>query len=392
MAMVFFEGFNYNNGEAINLNTSYWSHNNGYSFQNAGRTQNSIALPNRTMNTSLASNSYLQLSNFTNPLTSNSCIGIGFWVNRLQAGLSSNSSEPDYENLISLTTNNGTLSIDCGRPSDNVGVLLVVRENDTVINTYDFRSAPQNSWNHSNANFGNGTVLPYIDGAMYLDLFFDATNGSFSVRAAGGNTLSTPLYNASGSASTAITSFTSVTQVKLYGKMNLNNWNTGDSRYFDDFYFTNGNSFSDVFLGPNTRIYRLHSNGTLGFNWQNDPAGNDPNYAMYTNNGDSAYIRSNANGQVAYYNFDDLPGGSPNTIAGVKLINIARKSGLDTQAMVNIMASSSSDSLQEIGPTYTINSETYSLKESMYFTNPVTSGNWTPSAINTMVLGVKNVS
>ena len=387
MPVVFFEGFNFDSSEAITLNPTYWSSRSGYSFEQA-RTSYGVRLPNRGENTALADNSWLKLSNFTNPISTYPCLGIGFWVNgnALRSGHSA-FTEPTFENLISLTTNNGTLSIDMSRPSDNIGVLLVVRENGTTMGTYDFRSAPGNSWNHVQIN-GYSGVIAYISTAMYLDFFFNATTGVFSVRAAGNLTLSTPLYNASGAANTAITPFSSVTEVKLYGHQQVNWW-TQQPRVFDDFYFTAGDALTDVFLGPNTRIYRLNVQNTVANSWQASD-GNDPAYQLNTNNGDYNYMKSAATNETSLLAVNNLPGDAPAYMNGVKVFNVVRKAGLDNQSMVNIMASTSGDTPQEIGPTYSIPSETYSLKESTFLTNPITSSAWTATAVNNMVLGVKN--
>jgi hypothetical protein len=387
--VVFFDGFNFSDSEATTLNPAYWSNNSGYGFQGA-RTGNGVALPNRAMNTALSGNSWLKLSNFTNPLATYSCLGVGFYVQSgggLRSGLSSNTAAPDFENLMSLTTSNGTLSVDVGRPGDNNGALLVVRENGTTINTYDFRSAPGNSWNHTRGDFGWGLVST-VDTSLYLDFFFDAANGSFAVRAAGGNTLSTPLYNANGSATTAISSFSSVSELKLYGHMNIDIWNNGQRRVYDDFYFTAGNALSAVFLGPNTRIYRLGVQSTASNNWQTTN-GNDPAYVLSGNDGDNQYIKSAAGGEVSALAMGNLPGDAPAYVSGVKVLNVVRKAGLDNQSLVNVM-STSGDTPQEIGPTYSITSETYGLKETTFLTNPITSSDWTTSEVNNMVLGVKN--
>ena len=391
MPVVFFDGFNFNDGEATTLNPAYWSSSSGYGFE-GGRTGNGVRLPNRGQNTALSTNSWLKLSNFTNPLATYSCLGIGFWVNN-QSIRSAHSAyaETEFENLISLTTSNGTLSVDISRPADNNGALLVVRENGTTMGTYDFRSASGNSWSHNNAG-NDGGVLTFVASDMYLDFFFDAVNGSFSVRAAGGNTLSTPLYNSSSSATTAITSFSTITEIKLYGHQQINWW-TQQRRIFDDFYFTAGNALADVFLGPNTRIYRLEpegNSGAISFEWQRDNQNTEPQYATYSNNGDSAYIKSAATDQKAHFVMNNLPGNAPAYVSGVKLINVVRKAGLDNQSMVNIMASTAGDTPQEIGPTYSIPSETYSVKENTFLTNPITSSAWTATEVNNMVLGVKN--
>jgi hypothetical protein len=388
--VVFFEGFNFSDGEATNLNPAYWSSSSGYGFQ-GGRTGNGVRIPSRGDNTPLSNNPWLKLSNFTDPLATYSHIGIGFWINAYSIR-SSNSAytESNFENLFSLTTSNGMLSIDIARPSDNYGALLVVRENGTTMGSYDFRSAAGNNWSHNNIGF-NGGVASYIGNDMYLDFVFNAVNGSFSVRAAGGNTLSTPLYNSNGSATTTITSFSSVTEVKLYGHQYLPNW-TGSPRVFDDFYFTAGNAVSDVFLGPNTRIYRLGVASVIAssYAWQQDNNGSSWESALGSNNGDGNYIKSSGGGQTLHFTMGDLPGDAPAYVQGLKVINVVRKAGLDNQQMVNIMASTSNDTPQEIGPTYSIPSETYSVKENVFLTNPITESDWTTTAVNNMVLGVKN--
>jgi hypothetical protein len=160
-------------------------------------------------------------------------------------------------------------------------------------------------------------------------------------------------------------------------------------RIFDDFYFTAGNALADVFLGPNTRIYRLDVEGTVSNNWQASD-GNTPAYQLSTNNGDFNYIKSAANGEISTLSMANLPGDAPAYVNGVKVFNVVRKAGLDTQSMVNTMASTSGDTPQEIGPTYSIPSETYSMKENTFLTNPITSSAWTAAAVNDMVLGVKN--
>ena len=387
MPVVFFEGFNFDDSQAITLNPAYWTNSGGIGFSSA-RTGYGVRMPSRGENTALSNNAWLKLSNFTDLLATYSHIGIGFWVSP-QSIRSSNSAytETNFENLFSLTTNNGTLSVDIARPSDNVGALLVVRENGATMGSYDFRTAAGNSWQHGNVGF-NGGVVSYIGNDMYLDFVFNAASGTFAVRAAGGSTLSTPLYNSSGSATTTITSFSSVTEVKFYGQQWLPSW-TGAVRVFDDFYFTAGNTLSDVFLGPNTRIYRLGVEGSVSYNWQRSD-GNDPAYQLSSNNGDANYIKSAAGGETALLSMSNLPGDAPAYVQGVKVFNVVRKAGLDNQSMVNIMASTSGDTPQEIGPTYSIPSETYSMKENVFLTNPITSSDWTTSAVNNMALGVKN--
>jgi len=387
MPVIFFEGFNFSDGEATTLNPAYWSSSAGYGFQGA-RTHTGVRMPTRGENTALSTNPWLKLSNFTDPLATYSHIGIGFWINS-HSIRSANSAytEPNFENLFSLTTSNGTLSVDIGRTSDNTGALLVVRENGATMGSYDFRSAAGNSWYHTGTGFGGG-VLSFIANDMYLDFVFNAAAGSFAVRAAGNSTLSTPLYNSSGSATTAITSFSSVTEVKLYGQQNLPSW-TSTPRVFDDFYFTAGNALSDVFLGPNTRIYRLNVDGTVSNNWQSSD-GNSPANRLSSNDGDLSYMKSATTDEISLLSVGNLPGDAPAYVNGVKVFNVVRKAGLDNQSMVNIMASTSGDTPQEIGPTYSIPSETYSLKESTFLTNPITSSAWTATAVNNMVLGVKN--
>ena len=172
------------------------------------------------------------------------------------------------ENLLSITTNSGVISVNCLRPSDGIGILLQITDGNMSA-TYDFRSAPGNSWGYYNVM----GATSYINKSMYLDFFFDAAAGLFSVRAAGDNTPSTPIYNSTGSATSTIPSFSSLSAVKLYG-LSAPAYNI-PNRVFDDFYLTAGNSLSDVFLGPDTRVYSLYPHITLYSTWQQDPRQTD---------------------------------------------------------------------------------------------------------------------
>jgi hypothetical protein len=406
MAVVFFEGFNFGY-DAATLDTNYWSANRGWGWSGDGRTGNAITLPNRDENTPTSGNATLTLSNFTDPLSvaggSNACLGLGFWVGGgggMISGHTSYQADPYLDNLVSLTTSNGTLSIDLGRPSDSVGVLLVVRENGTILSTYDLRSAPGHTFgvvqsgNAIGSSYNN--LFGIVNSPTYFDFFFDAANGVFSVRAANtDNMLPALLYNNSGAANTAITSFNSVTAVTLYGKQNISYFNNGVPRRFDDFYLTTGAALSDVFLGSKTRIYRSVVNNTISSSWASDNQNSNAAYALTSNNGDGNYIKSFGNSVEAVVDLGDLPGDSsdnPSYVSGVQFVNVVRTAGPGTQYFKNIAASTSGDATQEIGPTYTVTGETYVAKKTFFFTNPLTGTSWSKTAVNNMVIGVKNKS
>jgi hypothetical protein len=396
MAVVFFEGFNFgSHGDPATLDTNYWSASRGWGW-GEGRTGNAVALPDRAEGTATSENSTLTLSNFTDPLSSaggsNTCVGLGFWVSNygVVAGSTEYQAAPYLENFVALTTSNGTLSIDFARPSDGNGVLLVVRENGTTLSTYDMRSAPGNNFNAQNIN----NLISFVSNNVYFDFFFDAAAGVFSVRAASESMLPALLYNNSGSANTAITSFNSLTAVTLYGKQNSRFFNNS-LRRIDDFYLTTGASLSDVFLGSKTRIYRRNVNSTISSSWTPDGNGTDPAYAMQYNNGDSQYMKSFGNSAEMLLSLEDMPGddtNNPSYVSGVQFINTVRTAGPGTQYFKNTAASTASDSPQEIGPTYTVTGETYGVKKTFFFTNPLTGTSWSKTAVNNMVIGVKNKS
>ena len=399
MAVVFFEGFNFGaEADPATLDTNYWSANRGWSFSSDGRTDYSVRLPNREEGSALSGNATLTLSNFVDPLSvaggSNACLGLGFWVGNsgLVSGHTDYQSSPYLENLVSLATSNGTLSIDLARPSDSNGVLLAVSENGSVLSTYDLRSAAGHTFSMQNYN---GT-FGYVNNPTYFDFFFDAANGVFSVRAANtDNMLPALLYNNSSASNTAITSFNSLTGVTLYGKQNKVNWNNGDGRRFDDFYLTTGAALSDVFLGSKTRIYRKRVNSTISSSWTRDSQYTELWNALNSNNGDSQYIKSFGDSVEAITGLEDMPGDDANNpayVSGVQFINVVRTAGPGTQYFKNTAAPTSGDSTQEIGPTYTVTGETYVVKKAFFFTNPLTSTSWSKTAVNNMVVGVKNKS
>lgn len=389
MGVVFFEGFNFNNGNTATLDPNYWTSSAGFSFD-GGRTENCLRIPSRSYGAPISDSQWLRLANFTDPLSlaGSTCVGLGFWVGSHGMSTSNTSQPAPYvEKFLELTTSNGTLTIDNARAGDNNGVLLRVSEDGVLKGTYDFRTAVGTDWQPG----GNAEWSSYST-ALYLDLFFDAANGVFAVRASGGNTLPTLLYNSSGAANTTITPFNSFTAIKFYG-IQINPW-TGNNtaRSLDDLYLAGGSQLSDVYLGSNTRIYRRNLHNLVSSNWASDNNNSSPVYALQNDNGDSNYVKSYGNSATALFSLQDLDGNAPDYVEGVRLLNVARTSGPGTQYIRNMMAATEGATAQEVGPTYTLNTESYKVQNAFFLTNPLTSAAWTKADVNNLVIGIKNKS
>jgi len=397
MAVVFFEGFNFSNGDVNKLNSAYWTPSDSARvfFSDQARTGTAVGLTSRANAAPLTDNATLTLSNFGNPFSGNACVGFGICLSG-GYGLRSSptATSAGLENLLAFQTNNGTLSVDV-IPTTYAGAAslgLQLSENGVPVTVYDLNSVLGRSWSYTNGLSGERalTQAPYFD-------FFISAAGGFAVRISAGTTSVAPILNTAGQKITPITSVSSLSAITLFGSHSgmvsmVSNQGAAVHRVFDDLYLTNGASEAEVFLGPNTRIYRVGVNNPVTTEWAQSAEGYNPDYYLATADGDGFHLRSATTGQVALLGLGDLPSGEPSNVAGVKVFNSVRKAGLATLALQNIMAATSSDTPQEVGPTYTIDSEAYNLKENVFLTNPLTSAAWTKAEINSLQLGIKNKS
>ena len=395
MSLVFFEGFNHSDSDNLKLDPNYWTIENGTSSyvdtSSSARTNTAIVLTGRGYSIPLSSNTVLSLSNFTDPLASKNGFGIGFYTHynySLSTNRTDDSSSPHNENLIAFYDNTDTevLRIDIiATTFDGSGSMgFAIYQNSTLVDYYDIKSFFGYSWTVSTNN-----SFYYLANNNYFELFVDSKNNNqLSIRLTANNTYEAPLLNnSSNSIYTSITGFNSLSKIRFYG--------THNNRLYDDLYLTSGDSISEALLGYNTRIYKLAPSSDGATNeWYNN-AGNTTSNNSYINgiiDGDSGYIVSNTSGNASLFQFDDLPSGYPTGIGGIKINNVLRKTSITNDTVfTNVIASGDGTGLTNIGSQHTINSTTYSYKNSFVFTNPMTGNSFTPYDINNMQIGVKNL-
>lgn len=390
MAIVFFEGFNHSDSDAIKLDSSYWSTNDVSKLSYiGGNTSNQIIFSNRPTASGLQYNTTLTLSNFTDPLVSHSGFGIGFYTQNFSLRTNTNSSPPPYaENLISFYDNNGeALRIDIIKTTYNSTASLgfAIYQNNNLVETYDLKSPLSYSWTIYSQN---GSEM--IQQPSYTEIYIDPLNDTMAIRFSASNSIETYLLNSANNIYTAISGFNNLSGITFSSTNNTTSWN----RSIDDLYLTAGNSLSECLLGYNTKIYRnTPSSDTSTQQWNARTGGSETPpyyYLLDDNDGDAGYIYSSTSGNICLYNMSNISEPAPSGVGGIKIINIAKKSNIDQDMnFINVMTSGNGGAITEIGSGHVVNSTTYTYKNTFVFNNPITSSEWTKQEINDMQLGVK---
>lgn len=392
MAILFFEGFNYSDGNHLKLNPNNWSTNNSSNISFTGaRTNNGVNIALRPIASGLQYNTTLTLSNFTDPLISHDGFGLGFAGNIYTIITNNNSAPAPYaENFISFYDDTDeVLRIDIikttyeSTPSFGFGIY----QNNTLIDTYDIKSVSGYSWSiysqYDTLSLGN---------TYYFEIYIDPTNeNKLAIRLTANNTVEAFLKNTSNNIYTNITGFTNLKSIKFYTNNNAINY----AHYIDDLYLTGGNSYGDCLLGNNTKIYRLvpNENGTPN-DWQGRDGGNtySANYSYIDDNdGDSSYIFSSTSGNKSIYGFGPIDGNAPTGVGGIQIINIARNQSIDSADFINVVTDLDDTPIMDIGSGYTVSSDQYAHYSQFIFSNPLTSTNWTTNDINNIKIGVKHL-
>jgi hypothetical protein len=379
------------------LDPQYWSTNNSssISFTN-GRTDNQVVIANRPIASGLQYNNTLSLSNFTDPLISHSGFGLGFYNSSYSLRTNShNAPSPQAENLVSFYDNSGeVIRLDIVKTvyNNTNSIGLALYNNNVLVTTYDFSSPVGNTWSFFDS-FINGHWTWSIPQTSYIEFYINALNGNFAVRFSADNSYDSYLLNSLNNIYTTITPFNNLSGIKWYSSNDAvgGSW---WSRNIDDLYLTAGNSLSECLLGNNTKIYRKYPNSDTAIaSWLGGYGGSvsSPSYSYVDDNdGDTGYIFSSTSGDACLFGMTGISEPAPSGVGGVKVINIVKKSMLDSDmSFINIMTSGNNEPVTEIGSGHLVDSTAYSYKTSFFFNNPLTSAEWTKQEINDMELGVK---
>lgn len=393
MAIVLYEGFNFSTTDTPKIDNNYWSSNNlaGIIYGD-GRTDNEIILPNYSYTDPSPTITELRLSNFPNPLSTNSCFAMGVshkeWslTTQYQQGslypLPHRSKYAEFRNA----SNNLVLSFNFIRTSYQgvASMGLEVVQGGNVVTVYDFSSYSGKSW-----TIQDYTQTIVITSRIYLEFFIDANLGKMSVRVSqDGGTVHGYLLNTNNQQETTITPFASLGSATWFAKNNA----LGQYFSMDDFYFSRGNNATECYLGANTKIYRLNltGNGSL-LQWI--PNNTSQQFSNLNNaDGDSSYIYSsiNSSGDTSIFQLANLPTNPSNVSIVVKPINIVRKTGDSNVKFTNVM-NSGSGPVFNLGSEQVVSSNSYNITSELISVNPATGNPWTVSDINNMQIGIKNL-
>jgi hypothetical protein len=402
MPIVFFEGFNNSDSDAVKLDANYWSTNNqsALSFV-GGRTNNMLRIANRPVASGIASNNTVTLSNI-NPLSGYNAVGLGFYLNgrSIVSGPTNQSYSVSPHNEPFLSFMNGStevLRVDVISSTFNgsSSMAFAIYQSNTLVSTYDLKSVVGSSWNIDPYTFG-----VTVREASYFEIYTDPKNANqVAIRFSANNTKNAYLTNNSNNIYTTINGFSNVSSIVFYGISEGVNSQTGSStKMIDDLYLTAGNNISSCLLGENTRIYKLNPNedGTTQFQTRVGGVTNPgftPQFTTINNNdGDGSYIFAATSGIQGLFGLENMSNSSPSGIGGIKITNVAKKTSVDeNKSFTNIMSSGAGQPSQEVGSVYTVNSTNYTSYSSFLFNNPQTGSGWLQSEINNAQIGVKIV-
>jgi hypothetical protein len=402
MPIVFFEGFNYSDNDAIKLDSTYWSTNNqsALSFI-SGRTNNMMTINNRPTSSGISSNNTISLSGI-NPLSGYNAMGLGFYLHgrSIVSGPTNQSYSVSPFNEPFLSFMNGStevLRIDVisSTFSGSSSIAFAIYQNNALVSTYDLRSVVGFSWNIDINTFGS-----WVREASYFEIYIDPKNANqVAIRFSSNNTKNAYLTNNSNNIYTTINGFSNISSITFYGISEGANSQTGASaKIIDDLYLTAGNNISNCLLGENTRIYKLNPNedGTTQFQTRvggvTNPAFTPQHTTINNNDGDGSYIFASASGTQGLFGLENISNSAPSGVGGIKITNVAKKTSVDeNKSFTNIMSSGAGQPSQEVGSVYTVNSTNYKSYSSFIFNNPQTGSGWLQSEINNAHIGVKIV-
>lgn len=397
MSNLFFEGFNNQNTANKKFDENYWSTPDLSKIElGAGRTGNQIYLRGRPVASGLSDSTVITLSNFIDPLVNNSGFALGFYTDLYSVKTNNDSAPPPYaEKLIEFyngseevlridiikTTYNSTNSLGFG-----------IYQNNVLVDTYDLKSFNGYSWIIYNQDNTMSVGYP-----SYIEFYIDPKlNNEMCIRFSANNTKDASLRNTSNNIFTAISGFSNLTSIKIYGTNDTIGGPTSYRRTIDDFYICGGNDTSGCLLGSDTRIYRLNLNGDSSTQeWYGQSYGSVSQSSYWhvsSDDADESYIFSSTIDDESSFDLSNLPNDAPSNISGIKIINIARKSSLSQNStIINIVTSGNNTESLEIGnPSgHYIDSDQYSSKTEFIFFNPFTGSGWTKQEINDLQLGVK---
>lgn len=399
MPVLFFEGFNNAENDIPKLDPSYWSTNNlSNIIYGAGRTDNCIYMASRPQASGTGLNTTLTLSNFSDPLLTNNCFGLGFAL-RGHIATETGSAPANAKWLTFFRSGVPVLDLDFVKTtySGTTSIGIAVRQNNTTVKTYDLKSVNGASWYNGVAPFPEEDPLEATNYGFYFEIFVDAkTNNRMLIRLTEeGGTINGLLKNNDNSIYTSISGFNALSSIRFYNKGDasiLGGGGLDQLRGIDDLYLSGSGTADNTLIGYETKINRILPEATTSISGWISNNGN-PISALSTADGDTSYIYTdlNTSGTQSLYEFTDIPSSSPTGLILVKTMNIARKTSLESNSkFINIMRSGTTGTITELGNSYTVSGSDYVVLSSFIYNNPVTGSGWKLSEINNMQIGVKS--
>lgn len=387
MAIIFFDGFN------RDFDTTHWS-----------RTDETNMVLNGTVRSNSGPNSMylyggetldyrLTLSNIGTH--DNKKLYFGFVMSNYAADTVDLVAYPDGRPFLRFYDSNNNLVLTLTVDSSAMGNNSQVSYGDNIYFNVVQSGAVVDSYNVGVATTASGTVKVISNGDWrYFEFEIDLNSApnTFAMRVEG-----TPVVNSNSTQKTDLTAITNIAKIEFVaGRMYQQySWQAGTGTFIDDLYLVDDTGTREnTWLGPDTVVRNISVNSdnfdsAVDTNQWYSTGGTD---RLYSDDGDTSGIRTNAFNQYQLYNWSDINTAAlpPGTLVGALRISTkAKNASLD--AAYKIVGKSAVNTLHDLSAKYVLSNNTYTTYGPEYIlNNPATADRWTAAEINSFKFGVKS--
>lgn len=203
----------------------------------------------------------------------------------------------------------------------------------------------------------------------------------------------TPIVNSNALETTDLTTISNISKIEFIA--GRQRYYYGGGMYLDDVYLVdNTGARENTWLGPETvvRNISVESDNFDAAVTTNQWFSNGDGSRLYTDDGDTSGIRTNAFNQTQLYNWSSISAGSltPGTLVGaVRVSTKAKNASLDSA--YRIIGKSGTGTTYNLSDKYVMSDNTYKTRGPEYILdNPETSDRWLITEINSYQFGVKS--
>lgn len=388
MAIIFFDGFN------RDFDSAHWT-----------RTDATNMVPGGTVRTNSGPNSMylyggdtldyrLTLSNIGTH--DNKKLYMGFVIRNYVADTADLTPYPDGRPFLRFYDNADNLVLTIAVDASPIGSNSQVSYGDNVYFNIVQAGTVVDSYNIGVATTTTGTKKIIADGTWrYFEFEIDLSSATNTVAM---HVEGTPVVNSSATETTGLTAISNIAKIEFVAGRTYqpNYWQPATGTFIDDFYLVDGTGTREnTWLGPETVVRNISvetgnfDSGVATNQWYST---GDVYQRLYSDDGDTSGIRSNAFNQYQLYHWDDIETSSlpPGTLVGaLRVFTKAKNASLD--AAYKIVGENAIGTVYDLSAKYVLSNNTYTIYGPEYvLDNPATTDRWTVAEINSFKFGVKS--